>query len=150
MIADIVISSGYFNPLHSGHLNYLREAKKLAKHHIAIVNNDHQVQVKGSVPFMRQGERLQIIESLQFVDLGFISIDYTASVCESIEYLHDTYIKQGYSNFIFANGGDRTSAKGLLETPVCKRLGIEMAFQVGGGKTQSSSTLIANAKAGIL
>ena len=71
----IVVTSGYFNPLHIGHINLIREAKKLGEFLVVIVNNDEQVKIKGSDPFMPESERMEIIKALKHVDEVFLSID---------------------------------------------------------------------------
>lgn len=98
----VIIASGYFNPLHVGHLEYLQLARKLGDKLIVIVNNDEQVKLKGSIPFMSQEDRLKIIKALKCVNEVFLSVDKDASVCQSIETLARTR-----SAKIFAKGGDR-------------------------------------------
>ena len=63
-----IILSGYFNPLHVGHIEYFQEAKKIADELIVIVNNDFQRKLKGSKEFMHENERVLIIKSLKIVD----------------------------------------------------------------------------------
>ncbi len=130
----VVCISGYFNPLHSGHIDYIREAKKLGDKLIIIVNNDTQVKLKGSIPFMTLKERVIILESLKYVDRVFISIDKDSSVCKSLEKIKPD---------IFANGGDRT-IDNTPERKVCKELNIKEVYNIGGKKTQSSSDLLDN------
>ncbi len=103
-MTKIVLTSGYFNPLHVGHLECLEKAKQLGDKLIVIVNNDKQVELKGSVPFMNQEDRLRIISSLRCVDEVFLSIDEDKSVCKSIEKL--AKMNKG-NEIIFAKGGDR-------------------------------------------
>lgn len=134
----IVIVSGYFNPIHKGHIEYLKNAKKLGNYLIAIVNNDTQVKIKGSILFMDIKERVTILNSIKYVDEVFISIDKDVSVCKSIRELKKRYKN---CNLIFAKGGDRT-IDNIPEKKVCEELGIKMVFNVGGKKKQSSSTLI--------
>lgn len=131
----LVAVSGYFNPLHSGHLNLFEKAKKLGDRLMVIVNNDEQVKLKGSVPFMTETERLQIISGLKYVDGVVLSIDKDSSVCKTLRFLHPD---------IFANGGDR-AMENTPEIFVCKELGIKTVFGIGGGKIQSSSELIKSA-----
>ena len=71
----VVITSGYFNPLHIGHINLIREAKKLGDFLVVIVNNDEQVKVKGSVPFMPEQERMEIVRALRYADDVVLSVD---------------------------------------------------------------------------
>ena len=68
MSGKIVVISGYFNPIHSGHLDYIQEAKKLGDFLVVIVNNDDQVKIKGSIPFMDEEERARIVSSIKGVD----------------------------------------------------------------------------------
>jgi cytidyltransferase-like protein len=131
-----VAVSGYFNPLHVGHLEMIREAKKLGDHLTVIVNNDEQVEKKGSVPFMSEKDRVEIVESLKGVDQVFLSIDKDASVCESLIKLKPD---------IFANGGDRKNLGDVPEYPICQKYNIKMVDGLGK-KIRSSSTLISNAK----
>src|SRR5438128_600676 len=101
----IVITSGYFNPIHVGHINLMREAKKLGDYLVVIVNNDLQVKIKGSVPFMDEKERMEIIKALKYADEVMLSIDNDKTVAKSLEHVARNY--QGY--LCFAKGGDRNS-----------------------------------------
>jgi D-beta-D-heptose 7-phosphate kinase/D-beta-D-heptose 1-phosphate adenosyltransferase len=131
-----VCVSGYFNPLHIGHIDLLQNAKDLGDHLVVIINNDDQVKLKGSIPFMDAGERAEIIKNLRMVDEAIISIDTDKTVRKTLEQVHPD---------IFANGGDRKNENDIPESVVCERLGIEMVFNVGGEKTQASSKLLKNA-----
>lgn len=132
----IVATSGYFNPLHIGHLNYLKAAKKLGNKLIVIVNNDIQCKFKGN-NFMNETERMDIIAELKCIDEVILSIDTDKTVCKTLKLLKPN---------IFANGGDRF-ANNIPEYNLCKKMGIKMVFGVGGKKIQSSSKLlIDNAK----
>jgi len=128
----VVATSGYFNPLHIGHLRCLQAAKKLGTKLVVIVNSDEQVKVKGSVTFMPEKERMEIVKALKSVDEVVLSVDKDLTVCKSLEKVKPD---------IFAKGGDRTLGN-IPEVPVCEKLGIKMVFGVGGGKIQSSSWLI--------
>ncbi|MBN2197979.1 adenylyltransferase/cytidyltransferase family protein [Candidatus Wolfebacteria bacterium] len=129
----IVAVSGYFNPVHIGHVRLLNEAKKLGTKLVVIVNNDFQVKLKGSVPFMNEKERIEIISSFIQVDKVVLSIDKDKSVCKTLEFIKPN---------IFANGGDKTR-KNIPEVSVCKKINCKMVFNVGkGGKIQSSSWLL--------
>lgn len=126
-----VVVSGYFNPVHQGHIKMFQKASKYGKV-IVILNNDKQVKIKGSVPFMKQSERKVILESIKYINKVIISIDKDGSVCKTLELIKPDY---------FANGGDR-KAGNIPEYDLCKRLNIKMLFNIGGRKTQSSSKLI--------
>ncbi|MFA5232537.1 MAG: adenylyltransferase/cytidyltransferase family protein [Candidatus Paceibacterota bacterium] len=131
-----VCVSGYFNPLHSGHLSLFKKAKKMGDFLIVIVNNDKQVKLKGSIPFMKEKERVEIIINLKMVDRVVISIDKDKTVRKTLEKINPD---------IFANGGDKKSPKDIPEKEICDKLGIKMVFGVGGNKSQSSSKLLKKA-----
>lgn len=133
----VVAVSGYFNPLHVGHLDMIHKAKKLGDKLVAIVNNDYQVALKGSVPFMLEKDRLEIVKALREVDKVFLSIDRDSSVCKSL-----VKIKPD----VFANGGDRHSIGDVPEYPICQKLKIKMVDGLGK-KIRASSELIARAAA---
>ncbi len=128
------LASGYFNPVHKAHVRYLQASAKFGDHLIVVVNNDHQVSLKGSTPFMSQDERLEIISSLRCVDHAVIAVDQDRSICQTIELLRPD---------ILTNGGDVRGPSQCREAATCNRLGIPMVFGVGGyDKVQSSSDLI--------
>ncbi|HNX10717.1 MAG TPA: adenylyltransferase/cytidyltransferase family protein [bacterium] len=131
----VVAVSGYFNPLHVGHLEMIARAAKLGDKLVAIVNNDTQVKLKGSVPFMSQTDRLKIVGALKGVDGVFLSIDKDKTVCKSLAKLKPD---------IFANGGDRHNINDVPEYPVCQKLGIKMVDGLGK-KIRASSILIKKA-----
>jgi len=133
----VVAVSGYFNPLHVGHLEMIEKSRKLGDKLVAIVNNDHQVKLKGSVPFMSQADRLKIVSALKYVDEVFLSIDRDATVCKSLAKVKPN---------IFANGGDRKSLNDVPEFGVCSKLGIKMVDGLGK-KIRASSKLIAETAA---
>ncbi len=134
----VVVVSGYFNPLHVGHIRYFKEAKKLGTKLVVIINTDEQARMKGSFRFMKTEERAEIISSLKFVDDVVISIDKDKTVCKTLELIKPD---------IFAKGGD-SALDNVPEKEVCERLGIKMVLGVGGGKIQSSSWLISKCKNG--
>lgn len=137
----IIITSGFFNPVHVGHVNLFREAKKLGDYLVVIVNNDEQVKVKGSVPFMSQEERMQIIHDIKHVDEVFLSIDKDGYIPESLK----AVVAEHRGKFIFAKGGDRNFDNlPASEKSVCKDFNIQVVNGVGGGKIQSSSWLLGN------
>lgn len=136
-----VAVSGYFNPLHVGHLEMIQKAKKLGDKLIVIVNNDKQVALKGSVPFMPEKDRVAIIKALRDVDEVFLSIDDYRVVGGQVPVIKSlTKIKPD----IFANGGDRHSIGDVPEYPICQKYGIKMVDGLGK-KIRSSSILIAKA-----
>jgi cytidyltransferase-like protein len=133
-----IIVSGYFNPLHKGHIEYFNHAKAAGDELIVIVNNDHQRALKGSKEFQLEDERMFIVSNIKSVDRVYLSIDQDRTVCESIRMVHrqlaDTY------HLAFANGGDQNN-QSIPEVPVCNELGIELLDGLGE-KIQSSSWLL--------
>ena len=139
-IKTLVIASGYFNPVHKGHIDYLTQSKELGDKLFVIVNNDQQREMKGSKEFMNEDERKLVIETLKPVDWAVVSIDKdNRQVDKSIEMIHMLY-KDEFENFIFTNGGDQTEQT-IAEDVICKKLGIKMVFGLGD-KIQSSSWLL--------
>jgi len=125
-----VAVSGYFDPIHIGHLDYLELAKKLGDKLVVIVNNNHQCKLKKGKPFMDELDRIRIVESLGIVDEVFLSIDSDRSVCKSLQEIKPD---------IFANGGDRATSE-VPESVVCKKYNIEMVDGLGD-KIRSSSSM---------
>ena len=125
-----VAVSGYFDPIHIGHLEYLKLAKKLGEKLVVIINNNHQCVLKKGKPFMDEADRVEIVKNLKMVDEVFLSIDNDKTVCASLEVLKPD---------IFANGGDR-STKEVPESSVCKKYNIKMIDGLGD-KIRSSSDL---------
>ena len=136
----LVIASGYFNPVHKGHIDYLTQSKELGDKLFVIVNNDQQREMKGSKEFMNEDERKLVIETLKPVDWAVVAIDtQNRQVDKSIEMIHMLY-KDEFENFIFTNGGDQTEQT-IAEDVICRKLGIKMVFGLGD-KIQSSSWLL--------
>jgi D-beta-D-heptose 7-phosphate kinase/D-beta-D-heptose 1-phosphate adenosyltransferase len=126
----VVAVSGYFDPIHVGHLEYLKMAKSLGEKLVVIINSDYQAGLKKGKSFMPEQDRLEIVQALRCVDEVFLSIDKDKSVCKSLEYLKPD---------IFANGGDR-SLEEIPETAVMKKYNIEMVDGLGE-KIRSSSEI---------
>ena len=142
------IVSGYFNPIHTGHLDYLEGAKQECDMLYVIVNNDHQVAIKGSKQFMDDNARLRIVNALSCVDKAMVSVDEDSTVVRSISKIHKRYADDPFmTGLYFMNGGDRKTYN-TPEAQVCEALGIHLLYSVGGGKTESSSTLLQKVKDG--
>tara|TARA_B000000557_G_scaffold256142_1_gene248006 strand:+ start:2324 stop:2746 length:423 start_codon:yes stop_codon:yes gene_type:complete len=122
--------SGYFDPIHVGHLEYLKMAKSLGDILVVIVNNNHQCILKKGKFFMDENDRLEIVKAIKYVDEVVLSVDQDKTVCKSLELIRPN---------IFANGGDRSSDE-VPETSVCKKYKIEMVDGLGE-KIRSSSSL---------
>ena len=125
-----VAVSGYFDPIHVGHLEYLRMAKELGDSLVVIVNNNYQCKLKKGKHFMDENDRVEIVKALRFVDEVFLSVDNDRTVCKSLEETKPD---------IFANGGDRATSE-VPETPICKKFNIKMVDGLGD-KIRSSSSL---------
>ena len=133
-----IVVSGYFNPLHKGHIEYFHLAKEQGEKLIVIVNNDKQRELKGSKEFMFEEERLIIINELQIVFKGILSIDEDSTVCKSLEKVYHQY-GENYKLY-FANGVDQINDE-CPEANICNRLGIGLIDGLGD-KIQSSSWLL--------
>jgi len=141
----VIVISGYFNPIHSGHIDYIKSAKQRGDVLVVIVNNDNQVELKGSTPFQNENERFKIVNNIKGVDRTVLSIDEDATVCESLRMVYKTYEDDPFFHqMFFCNGGDRKEG-GVPEDILTEELGIEMLYNIGGEKVQSSSELIKNA-----
>ena len=133
-----IIVSGYFNPIHKGHIDYFKYAKLHGKKLFVIVNNDIQRALKGSKEFQDEKERVLIVENLRMVDKCFLSIDKDRSVVDTIKLIYDEFGNKYH--LAFANGGDQNNDT-IPERPVCEKLGIKLIDGLGG-KIQSSSLLL--------
>jgi cytidyltransferase-like protein len=138
-----IIVSGYFNPIHKGHLEYFNNAKALCDELFVIVNNDHQRELKGSKAFQEEDERLLIVRSMRVVDKAILSVDQDRTVCATLALLHHQYGPM--FDLAFANGGDQNNEV-IPEREICDRLGIELIDGLGD-KIQSSSWLLNDQKA---
>ena len=138
MKKNAVIVSGYFNPIHKGHIEYLNLAKQQGDKLIVIVNSDLQRKLKGSKEFMKQDERALIIKNIKCVDNVYISIDKDKTVIKTIRLIHSE-MKNKF-NLFFANGGDQNNST-IAEVGVCNELKIGLIDNLGN-KVQSSSWLL--------
>eukprot|EP00924_Labyrinthula_sp_SR-Ha-C_P005784 maker-scaffold_14-snap-gene-5.59-mRNA-1 protein AED:0.07 eAED:0.07 QI:78/0/0.5/1/0/0/2/0/130 len=118
MSKKVVVASGYFDPMHYGHVEYLQKT-----------------QMKKGQPFMNANERVKLVRALECVDAAVIAVDEDRTVCKTLSLLHPD---------IFTNGGDQTN-QSIPEAKVCNELGIQMADGLGG-KVQSSSWLLARSR----
>lgn len=135
----LVVVSGYFNPVHIGHIRLLESAKELGDILLVIVNNDKQQMLKKGKIIMNEQERMEIVKTIRYVDEVVLSIDEDITIAKTLEKLAQEYTGH---KIIFGNGGDRESSKVVPETPVCEKYGIEMRFDVGGVDKPNSSSNI--------
>ena len=136
----LIIVSGYFNPLHKGHLDLFEKAKEVGDLLCVIVNNDIQRELKGSKFFQDQDERIQIIRALSIVDMAWISVDKDLTQNETLKVMVDNFY--GSMKLAFANGGDQTNET-IPEADICRTFDIELIDGLGD-KIQSSSWLLGN------
>jgi D-beta-D-heptose 7-phosphate kinase/D-beta-D-heptose 1-phosphate adenosyltransferase len=135
-----IIVSGYFNPIHKGHLEYINSAKALADRLFVIVNNDYQRTLKGSKEFQDEEERMIIVSNIKAVDQAVLSIDQDRTVCETLRKIAEEFGEE--FDLVFANGGDQDN-ESIPEGPVCEEVGIVLIDGLGN-KIQSSSWLLKN------
>jgi D-beta-D-heptose 7-phosphate kinase/D-beta-D-heptose 1-phosphate adenosyltransferase len=131
MSEKIVVVSGGFDPIHVGHLRMMKEAAEHGKLTV-VINSDAWLKRKKGYVFMPWEERAELISALSCVDKVIEAKDDDRTVCETLKELRPD---------IFANGGDR----GVNTTPeakLCEELGIELIWNIGGGKVRSSSNLV--------
>ena len=135
-----IIVSGYFNPIHKGHIQYLQNSKFNGDLLFVIVNNDFQRLLKGSKEFQNEEERLLIVENLKMVNKSFLSIDKDRTVIEIIKLIYNNFKYE--FDFVFANGGDQNN-QSIPESAICEELGIQLIDGLGN-KIQSLSWLLKN------
>ena len=133
-----IIVSGYFNPLHAGHLELFEIAKGIGDMLIVIVNSDLQRFLKGSKEFQKEEERFAIINAIRYVDWAMISIDTDKTQVESLKEVYGIY--KDTHKLAFANGGDQNNDT-IPEAEICNELVIELIDGLGN-KIQSSSWLL--------
>lgn len=135
----VIIESGFFNPLHGGHLDMIEGGAKMGDKLVVIVNNDTQQIMKKGKIILTAANRARLISALRDVDEVMIAIDDDPTVIKSLETIA---LKYPDAELVFANGGDRDSEKAIPEGDVCRRYNIAMVFGVGGNEKADSSTRI--------
>lgn len=126
-----VLVSGGFDPLHGGHVRYLRAAAELGVVTVAL-NSDAWLLRKKGYFYMPWDERREVLLALSSVAFVVAVDDADGTVCQAIRKLQPD---------VFAKGGDR-GRENTPEVALCEARGVRLAFDVGGGKIQSSSTLV--------
>jgi cytidyltransferase-like protein len=135
----IAFISGYFNPLHGGHLDLIEGAAALGDRLIVIINNDKQQILKKGKIILDEQNRARLIRSLRLVDEAVTSIDEDPTVIKTVEKIA---LAHPNDELIFAQGGDRDSDKVNPETEVCRKYNIQVVYGVGGTEKADSSTRI--------
>lgn len=135
----IAIASGYFNPLHVGHLRMMVEARSVADELIVIVNNDAQQVAKIGTLIMSVDDRIEIVKALRVVTDAVAAIDQDATVNASLAMLRERFPDD---HLLFVEGGDRSDPAEVAELETCERLGIELVLAVGGAEKVEASSRI--------
>lgn len=131
------ITSGYFSPLHKGHIDSFKDAIKIAPL-IVIVNNDNQLVKKRGKAFMDELNRKEIVDNIKGVVETYIAIDKDSTVCETLKLIRKLHPND---ELIFCKGGDRNNGN-TPEDKTCNENDIKILFNCGGGKTYSSRNFL--------
>jgi len=133
----VYMTSGGFDPLHIGHLRCILATSVMADRDggyvVIVVNGDGFLKRKKGKAFMPEDERCEIIAGIRGVDAVVKWDDGSQTVIGAIEKLKPDY---------FTKGGDRAAPEDIPEWDICNEVGCKVLFNVGGGKIQSSSSLI--------
>jgi cytidyltransferase-like protein len=135
----VVIVSGYFNPLHGGHLDMIEAARVMGDKLVVVVNNDQQQLLKKGKIILNENNRLRLIRALKGVDEVALSIDTEDT--SQVKTLEMIAKQHPGDELVFANGGDRNNERVIPETEVCRKYNIEMRFDAGAGKPDSSTRI---------
>jgi len=127
-----VAVSGAFDPIHVGHVRYIREAAKLGNRLVVILNSDDFLLRKKGFVFMPFDDRKEILENIKGVDEVIASVDEDQTVSKTLELVKPA---------IFAKGGYRTGPENIPEAVTCRRIGCELVTGVGGGQVRSNGEL---------
>ncbi len=123
----INIVSGYFDPIHDGHIEYFEKAKASGDKLIVILNNDKQTSMKKGKPFMEEHVRKKIVEAIRYVDEVFLSVDDDKSVCKTLEKIREKYPDD---ELVFVNGGDR-NIENIPEYIMKDKIGLQFSDDAG-------------------
>jgi D-beta-D-heptose 7-phosphate kinase/D-beta-D-heptose 1-phosphate adenosyltransferase len=140
---DIMILSGGFDPLHIGHIRMIQAARDAAGLVVVGVNSDAWLERNRGFCFMPLAERCEILASVRGVTSAVPFRDDDDTAIDLIRRVH-AMASQG-SRIAFGNGGDRTAGN-VPEVEVCRNLGVELVFSVGGGPVGRSAALWAKAR----
>jgi D-beta-D-heptose 7-phosphate kinase/D-beta-D-heptose 1-phosphate adenosyltransferase len=131
----IVICSGGFDPIHSGHIAYFRAAKRLGDTLVVGVNSDAWLTRKKGKPFMNFHERMEIVQSIKYVDYVMSFNDDDNSAVLLIDNVKKAWPQD---EIVFANGGDRNPSNNREANVE----GVTFVFGIGGSHKMNSSSEI--------
>ena len=134
----IVVVSGFFNPLHGGHLDMIEAARGMGDKLIVVVNNDTQQILKKGKIILDEKNRVRLLSALRDVDQVILAVDSDPYVIETLEMIAKNHPED---ELTFANGGDRDTSAAVPETAICEQYGIKMVFNAGVGKPDSSTRI---------
>jgi cytidyltransferase-like protein len=136
----VAIVSGYFNPIHIGHLRMIQAAAALAPYLVVVVNNDQQQLLKKGRILMTEDDRVAIVAELRSVDEAFVAVDTDATVVASLRRVRELHPD---AELLFCNGGDRSPAGDPApEAALAEEIGLQMVYGVGGADKSDSSSRI--------
>ena len=140
----IAIVSGYFNPLHGGHLDMIEAARALGDKLVVIINNDQQQLLKKGKVILDEANRMRLMRALRDVDDVVLSVDTDPGQSQTLRKVRELYPSD---ELIFCNGGDRDPNKHALpenEMQSCTDCDIRLVFGVGSHNVEKrdSSTRI--------
>jgi cytidyltransferase-like protein len=139
---DYALVSGGFDPVHVGHLRMFKDAQLLSNNVVILLNNDEWLIKKKGKPFMNQNQRKEILDEFKGI---FEVIIQTSSEKSSNSAIEEFVRNNPNKSICYCNGGDRSNVKDIRETDICKKLGVDLEFGVGGKeKIESSSQLSRN------
>lgn len=138
------IVSGYFSPLHHGHLDLFEAARARSGYLIVIVNNDQQQILKKGRVIQSEAARLRIVQALRVVDSAYLAVEGGPGIDATFDLIRREYPN---AELEFCNGGDRSPNRDTLpaeEIAAAKRNDITLLYGIGGSeKADSSSRIIA-------
>ena len=140
--ARIAIVSGYFNPIHIGHLRMLKAARELAPHLVVIVNNDKQQLLKKGRILMTEDDRHEIVAELRCVDEAFVAVDDDATVVASLRQGARAATRTPSCSSATAATGRTPATVPSAETHLTEEIGLQMVYGVGGEDKADSSSRI--------
>jgi len=138
---DIIILSGGFDPIHKGHIRLFKAAKNMAYKVIVGINSDKWLVRKKGKVFMNYAERAEILKSIKYIDEVMAFNDDDETAMDLLIRIQNLYPE---CSLAFGNGGDRNETN-VPEKGYCDAYKIDLVYNVGGGKVQSSSELIEEA-----